>query len=98
MGPIEQLRSGESERQSWLQSRGQVSIKATERKEGLFYGRKREKHRHEHLQMPGKRAVKQHSPEVLPVCLRVLMIIFHFSYILYLKCNMSGRRTLRHQG
>lgn len=49
---------------------------------------------HEHLQMPGKRAVKQHSPEVLPVCLRVLVIILHFSYILYLKCNMSGRRTL----
>lgn len=54
MGPIEQLRSGESERQSWLQSRRQISIKARERKEGLFYGRKGVKHTHEHLQMPRK--------------------------------------------
>lgn len=82
MGPIEQLRSGERERQSWLQSRGQVSIKARERKEGLFYGRKGEKHTHGHLQMPGKRGVNQHLPEVLPACSRVLMISSHFNYIL----------------
>lgn len=74
MGPIEQLRSGESERQSWLQSRGQVSIKSRERKGGLFYERKGEKHTHEHLQMPGKRAVKQPLPEVLPVCSRLFYI------------------------
>lgn len=38
----------ECERQSWLPSRGQVSLKARGRKEGLFYGWKGEKHTHTH--------------------------------------------------
>lgn len=65
----------ECERQSWLPSRDQVSLKTRGRKEGLFYGRKREKqththcttsahfliHIHEHLQMPGRRDRNMHA-------------------------------------
>lgn len=38
----------ECERESWLPSRDQVSVKARGRKEGLFYGRQGEKHTHTH--------------------------------------------------